>query len=107
MEDGNDLAIATSQPALEIVPVNQDEIDRWFASKGFQKVISSGYYRNADNIAVFDAHEKNVVRSGGDLIPFDIIPCIPTSGFKEFIDDALSEGKALEAIRGTSTQSRT
>lgn len=106
VEDGAELAVATFQPALEIVAVEQDEIDSWFALKGFKKVIDSVYYREADNIAVFDAHEKNVVRVGNTLIPFDIIPWRPSPGFRSFIAESLARGAPLEAIRGTSTQSR-
>jgi hypothetical protein len=62
-----DVAIVTSQPRFDIAPVTQDEIDGWFKELGFQRVTRSGYYRAVDNLGVFDAHDKNVVRAGDNL----------------------------------------
>jgi hypothetical protein len=102
-----DLAIVTSQPRFEIIPVTEIEIDRWFAAQGFQKITAAGFYREADNLGVFDAHDKNVVRFEQDLIPFDVIPCQPAGGFKQFIADTLSAGHVLRAVRTVSTTSKT
>jgi hypothetical protein len=98
-----DLAIATSQPRFDLCEVGQEEIDLWFQSQGFRKITDAGFYRAADNVAVFDAHEKNVVRAGGTLVPFDIIPCQPGGGFLEFIEETLDRGESLQAIRKITT----
>lgn len=63
-------------------------------------------HRAEDNLGVFDAHEKNLIRAGADLIPFDVIPCHPGGGFLEFIRDALGAGHHLEAVRTISTGPR-
>jgi hypothetical protein len=76
-----DLAIVTSQPRFDIVPVTLAEIDAWFSAQGFQKVTPCGYYRAQDNLGVFDAHVKNLVRFEDTLIPFVVIPCRPAGGF--------------------------
>ncbi len=103
IEQENDLAIVTSQPRFDIVPVTESEIDAWFARQGFQKVTTSGYYRAADNLAVFDAHTKNLVRFEDDLIPFDVIPCRPDGGFLQFIEETLAAGHTLRAERRSTT----
>lgn len=99
----NELSILTSQPRFEINPVSQEEIDAWFLSFGFQKITTSAYYREADNLGIFDAHDKNVVRAGDTLVPFDIIPCHPEEGFLSFIQDSLDAGSTLSAVRTVST----
>lgn len=98
-----DMAIVTSQPRFDIVPVNEQEIDDWFSAQGFKKITQSAYYRAEDNLGVFDAHTKNVVRARELLVPFDVIPCHPARGFLEFIEDVLKAGDSLKAQRSTTT----
>ncbi len=98
-----DLAIVTSQPRFDIHPVTEHEIDTWFAGQGFHRVTASGYYRAADNLGVFDAHDKNVLRAGDVLVPFDVIPCHPEGGFLTFIEETLSSGQTLRAVRTVTT----
>ena len=100
-----ELAIVTSQPRFEIVAVSVREIDAWFASLGFTKVTDSAYYRREDNLGVFDAHDKNLVRAGEDLVPFDVIPCHPAGGFLAFIEETLAAGHSLSAVRTVTTRS--
>lgn len=97
----DDLSIVTSQPRFDLVPVTEAEIDAWFAALDFSKVTHSAYYRADDNLGVFDAHDKNLVRAGDTLIPFDIIPCRPSGGFLQFIHDTLAAGHHLTAVRTT------
>lgn len=104
-EAAHDLAIVTSQPRFDIVPVTTAEIDAWFAALGFEKLTDSAYYRAEDNLGVFDAHDKNLVGAGDDLIPFDVIPCHPGGGFLQFIQDTLDAGHHLRAVRTVSTAS--
>lgn len=101
VQPGDDMAIVTSQPRFDIVPVSTAEIDAWFASLGFDKITAAAYYRASDNLGVFDAHDKNLVRAGADLIPFDVIPCHPDGGFLNFIAETLAAGHSLRAIRST------
>jgi len=98
-----DLAIVTSQPRFEIIPVSVPEIDAWFATLGFEKITDSAYYRREDNLGVFDAHDKNLVRAGDDLVPFDVIPCHPAGGFLTFIEETLAAGHTLRAVRTVTT----
>ncbi len=101
-----ELAIVTSQPRFDIVPVTEAEIDAWFQSQGFRKITSSAYYRAADNLGVFDAHDKNVIRAGELFVPFDVIPCHPVGGFLQFVEDTLKAGHTLKAERTVTTTSR-
>lgn len=94
-----ELAIVTSQPRFEIIPVSTAEIDAWFASRGFEIITDSAYYRRDDNLGIFDAHDKNLVRAGDDLIPLDVIPCHPAGGFFDFIGETLASGHSLRVIR--------
>jgi hypothetical protein len=82
-----ELAIVTSQPRFEIIPVSVPEIDD----------------RPEDNLGVFNAHDKNLVRAGEDLIPFDVIPCHPAGGFLAFIEETLSASHSLRAVRSVAT----
>jgi len=93
------LAIVTSQPRFEIIPVTTAEIDAWFASFGFEKITDAAYYRREDNLGIFDAHDKNLIRAGDTLIPFDVIPCHPGGGFLSFIEETLATGHTLRAVR--------
>lgn len=101
-----DLAIVTSQPRFDIVPVTEVEIDTWFVAQGFKKITHSAYYREEDNLGIFDAHDKNVVRAGDLLVPFDVIPCRPAGGFLKFIEDTIAAGHSLKAVRTVTTTSR-
>jgi len=101
-----ELAIVTSQPRFDIVPVTEAEIDAWFLAQGFRKVTTSAYYRAADNLGVFDAHDKNVIRAGELLVPFDAIPCHPAGGFLKFIEDTVAAGHSLRAVRTVTTKTR-
>ena len=100
-----EMAIVTSQPAFDIVPVSQSEIDAWFESLGFRKITTAAYYREEDNLGIFDAHDKNLVRAGDTLVPFDVIPCHPDGGFLEFIEETLAAGHSLRAVRSSHTES--
>ena len=106
LDQEGDLAIVTSQPRFEIVPVTQAEIDVWFQAQGFEKITACGYYRAEDNLGVFDAHTKNLVRFEDTLIPFDVIPCRPDGGFLKFIADTLAVGQTVRAVRTVSTSKR-
>lgn len=106
IDQGDDLAIVTSQPRFDILPVTQAEIDAWFAAQGFEKVTHSGYYRAEDNLGVFDAHTKNLVRFEDTLIAFDVIPCRPADGFLQFISETLAGGHSVSAVRTISTSPR-
>jgi hypothetical protein len=104
VQPGDDMAIVTSQPRFDIVPVTTAEIDTWFASLGFAKITDAAYYRAEDNLGVFDAHDKNLVRADEDvLVPFDVIPCHPAGGFLAFIEETLAAGHTLRAIRTVTT----
>ncbi len=104
VQPGDDMAIVTSQPRFDIVPVTTAEIDDWFASLGFVKITDAAYYRSENNLGVFDAHDKNLVRADEDvLVPFDVIPCHPAGGFLAFIEETLAAGHTLRAVRTVTT----
>jgi len=98
----DEVAIVTSQPYFKNIPVSQQRIDTWFDSLGFRKITSAAYYREEDNLGIFDAHDKNLFQDQEDetlLIPFDVIPCHPDGGFLDFINDSIEAGQSLSAVR--------
>ncbi len=103
-QSGGQISIVTSQPRFDIIPVRTDEIDSWFSRMGFGKIADAAYYRESDNLGIFDAHDKNLVRAGETLIPFDVIPCHPSGGFLKFIEDTLKSGHSIRAVRTASTE---
>lgn len=106
VQANDEMSIATSQPRFDIVPVTIAEVEAWFAAQGFVKIAESAYYRAEDNLGVFDAHDKNLLRSNDLLIPFDVIPCHPTGGFLAFIEETLSAGHTLRSLRTVTTRPR-
>lgn len=104
-----DFSIVTSQPRLDHNPVTEIEIDSYFRSLGFEKIASASYYRDSDNLGIFDAHDKNVLRSSiapNTLIPFDIIPCQPDEGFLDFIQICIQEGHLVTLSKTSNTSNR-
>lgn len=99
-----DMSVVTSQPRFDIVAVISEEIDAWFAAQGFSKVAEASYYREEDNLGVFDAHDKNLIRAGEVLVPFDVIPCHPAGGFLDFISETLAAGHSLQTLRTITTK---
>ncbi len=77
-------AIITVQPFLLGGRPGAVEIDRYFRARGFSPVAgqeAKTFYRAADNLAAFDAHEGNLIKTGEGLAPIDIVIIEP--------DDAL------------------
>lgn len=103
---GAELAIVTSQIRFNLIPVTTQEIDDWFHIQGFTRIASSSYYRPTDGLAVFDAHDKNVIRFENTLIPFDVIPCLPDPEMLRQIQHVLESGVELNPVRTAHTTSR-
>ena len=100
---GDETALVISQPCYDLSQVTQLQIDTFFSSKGFTKIASSAYYRKEDNIAIFDAHDKNVTWDGKDFVPFDVNPTRPEGGFLEFIEKITEAGDTVMARRTSRT----
>jgi hypothetical protein len=101
-----ELAIVISQPYFPIIAVGDEEIEEWFSGKGYKKVTHAAFYKASENLAVFDAHDRNVIRFKDTLIPFDVIPCFPDMELMTLIQQALERGDAVSAQRITQTTSR-
>jgi hypothetical protein len=67
---------------------------------------NAAYDRTADNLGLFEAHEKNVVRAGELRDPLDVIPCHSAGGFLQFIEDLWAADHTLRAVRTAATPHR-
>ncbi len=87
--------ILTSQPRFEIDPASDEEIEEWFGINGFQRVTTYGYFNEPENIGIFDAHDRNVIKidDASGLLAFDVIPCHPNDALPGFLLSALEMGK--------------
>lgn len=71
--------IATSQPFVKGCAPTVTEIRRMMRDFDFQKSPrGQAFYRKADGITVWDAHVGNFLKSGGTVVPIDVI-CLPAS----------------------------
>ena len=75
----DEFSIITSQPCFvhDHEQPDADEIHQWLASMGFQSVTAGIYYRASDNLLLFDVKPANAIRSGGVIVPVDVIPMRP------------------------------
>ena len=85
----------------------KEDLRQWADCLGLlhlAEITDGAYYGAEDNLGVFDAHDKNLVRADEDvLVPFDVIPCHPAGGFLDFIEETLTAGHTLRAIRTVTT----
>lgn len=71
--------LATSQSFIKGTAPTEDEVRTMMLELDFLKSPrGDAYYRREDNMAVWDAHAGNFVKSGGVVVPIDVI-CLPAS----------------------------
>lgn len=64
-----------SQTFIEGDHPSQADIDAYMTAEDFIKTRSGDWYRAADDLAVFDAHPGNYIRTpDGDVVPIDLVP---------------------------------
>ncbi len=81
-------SIITSQPLFphDEVQTTLEDIAVWMAKHGF-KMITAGIWYNAGlNLALFDVKPSNMIRSGGHIIPIDVIPIEPFGRMKQILE---------------------
>jgi len=66
--------IVTSQPFLKGRNATPTEISKYLKQHGFSHVCDTTWFRTADNLAIFDAGEPNILVSHGKIVPIDVIP---------------------------------
>jgi hypothetical protein len=71
--------IITSQPIFthDVDQPSRGELNDWFKSQGFRLVTEGIFYRPDDDLGLFDIKPSNIIRSGGVLVPVDVIPIRP------------------------------
>jgi hypothetical protein len=76
LEDDLDrLVTVISQSFIEGDHPSQACIDEYMTAEGFVKTRSGDWYRFEDDLAVFDSHCGNFIRTpGGDVVPIDLVP---------------------------------
>lgn len=75
----DEFSIITSQPMF---PHDEDqpapaEIEAWLRGMDFKPVTAGIFYRGRDNLGLFDVKPSNAIRSGGVIVPLDVIPIRP------------------------------
>lgn len=69
---GNKLSIVTSQPLIKGRDATHEEIDRFMADKGFEKLRKGAFYHKDEGVLVHDMFPKNVkVSESGMVHPID------------------------------------
>ncbi|HWB06592.1 MAG TPA: hypothetical protein VG796_26440 [Verrucomicrobiales bacterium] len=78
--------IATSQSFIKGTAASMGDIERTMHDLGFLKSPhGKAFYRPADNLAVWDAHEENFLNSGGIVVPVDLICMTATNQMVELL----------------------
>jgi hypothetical protein len=55
----------------------------------FHQVLAGIFYRADDNLLIFDVKPANAIRSGGVIVPVDVIPMRPDVVMRSIIREAL------------------
>lgn len=90
------LAIVISQTAIEVddPKPNAAEISRYMEEMGFTSVAGhegNAFYRASDNVAVFDAHEGNLIKTPAGLVPIDVVAVHPDDHLLRILERGLLE----------------
>jgi hypothetical protein len=85
-------SIITSQPWFphDEVQTTVEDIAAWMARNGFQMITAGIWYHLQCNLALFDVKPSNMIRSGGHIIPIDVIPIEPFGRMKTILEAVLS-----------------
>ncbi|MFO1484711.1 MAG: hypothetical protein U1F71_15215 [Verrucomicrobiaceae bacterium] len=69
------LLVVTSQPFITGDHPTLDQIAVYMIAEGFAATRSDDWYRAADDVAIFDSHPGNYIRTPEDIIvPIDLFP---------------------------------
>lgn len=76
----DEFSIITSQPCFPHDDDQPDEAElaRWLGSQRFRSIAKGIWYRASDDLGLFDIKPSNIIRSGGVLVPVDVIAIRPT-----------------------------
>jgi hypothetical protein len=75
IEPVDGLLVVTSQPFITGDHPSLNEISAYMKAEGFAATRSGDWYRAADDIAVFDSHPGNFIRTAENVIvPIDLLP---------------------------------
>jgi hypothetical protein len=85
-------SIITSQPWFphDAVQTTVEDIAAWMARNDFQMITAGIWYHRGRNLALFDVKPSNMIRSGGHIIPIDVIPIEPFGRMKTILEAVLS-----------------
>ena len=85
-------SIITSQPWFphDELQTTVEDIAAWMARQGFQMITAGIWYHRGRNLALFDVKPSNMIRSGGHIIPIDVIPIEPLGRMKTILEAVLS-----------------
>ena len=81
--------IVISQRFIDPVAASPGAIADFFTGAGYERLLPEAWYREADNVAIFDAGTTNILEFAGRLFPIDILPIRPAGLMRERIREAL------------------
>lgn len=83
-------SIITSQPWFphDEVQTTPSDIVAWMEGRGFKGITAGIWYHRRKNLALLDVKPSNMIRSGGHLIPLDVIPIRPSGRMKQVLEAA-------------------
>ena len=87
-----EMQLITSQPMVLGERPNTAEIACHLGGMGFEPDAgqeATAFYRVADNVAVFDAHARNLIKTPWGLVPIDVVALHPDDWLLELLEPGL------------------
>jgi hypothetical protein len=76
LDTAKGLRLIISQPAIEGRPASEEEIDTFFRSHGWKRIVISGdiaYFDSVKKMVISDTHRGNIIaQENGLLLPIDL-----------------------------------
>ena len=92
-------SIVTAQTWYESRNATWREISTFLRGLGFVPIRSDSFedptrwYHPAQNVAIFDVGESNIIFSDGQLLPIDIVPLYPTGDLKDLLCEVARQAR--------------
>jgi len=101
------ISIITSQRHIqETQETTEQDVIEAMQTQGFEQAGNAAtFYRESDNLAIFDAHLGNVARVNDTLEAFDVIAMHPEGRLRQYLQQAVEERRNAEKSENPQTPS--